>query len=379
MILVEPQCYDEEHALVNTVLINGFLNSSPKSEFYFFAEEGHKSKIIDNIHSNSQISFNSIDIPKRGSSDAKRLFAELKLALKIFIFARKVKSNKIIFLSGTSAGIVCIKLLSTLIYKIDVYIILHSVIETIDKKKNWPIWNIPFSLVYSLGLFNKPTIKYVIFNEFSLIRFTKEYPKLASNFLSIEFPFENRFDDSINSCLWIPEKKIVFGTIGDYNERKNSSVFFDLAKRVSSLNAATDFWFIGRLKYSNMDTLNVFIVSSQFELNDQNYHTCIGLIDYSVFLFNSDYYRFSVSGTLYDSITHAKPVIAIRTPFFEDFFHKYGNIGYLCNSYDDMLKLITELSLVGRNDLYLEQQSNLVFARKDLSTNFINSLLLFDK
>ena len=110
MILVEPQCHNLEHSMVNTLFIKGLLRSSHDYNLILFAEENHLRLVSDNLDSINQISYKSINIPKRGSSNARRLIDELKLVTKIFFLTKKLNSSKIIFLSSTPAGIYCIKL-----------------------------------------------------------------------------------------------------------------------------------------------------------------------------------------------------------------------------------------------------------------------------
>jgi hypothetical protein len=374
MILVEPQCHKAEHSMVNALFINGLLKHSLGVNFIFFAEENHIELVSDNLHSINQITFKSINIPKRGYSNARRLIKELKLVIKIFFYAKKIKCYKIVFLSCTSAGIFSIKFLSIFFKKINIFIVLHSVIETIDKKIKKPIWDYPFNLIYILSIFNKKNIKFILFNKYSFLRFEKDYKNLSSSFFSIEFPFEYIIKPTINSKLTNNEDKIIFASIGDFNVRKNSLLFFDLANQNSQNNSNFAFWFIGRIDIFNIDVKNVHIVSSDHILDDKNYNNYIEMIDYAVFLFNYEFYRYTVSGTLYDAIFHLKPILAIRTPFFEDFFLKYGNIGYLCDTYNDMLILLNTFKLKKNSEVYLEQQINLKKARRELNDNFFNSL-----
>jgi hypothetical protein len=374
MILVEPQCHKVEHSMVNSLFIKGLLKYSLGVNFIFFAEENHLELVSNNLHSTNQITFKPLNIPKRGYSNARRLIDELKLAIKIFFYAKKIKCYKIVFLSCTSAGIFCIKILSIFFKKIDVFIVLHSVIESIDKQIKKPIWDYPFNLIYILSILKKKNNKFILFNKYSLLRFEKDYKNLSPFFLSIEFPFEYTLKPTRNSKYTNNVDKIVFASIGDFNVRKNSSLFFDLANQNNQKNSSFAFWFIGRIDILNIDVKNVHIVSSDNMLDDQSYHNYIDMIDYAVFLFNSEFYRYTVSGTLYDAIFHLKPILAIRTPFFEDFFLKYGNIGYLCDTYNDMLRLLNTFQLTKNSEVYLEQQINLKKARRELNDNFFSSL-----
>jgi len=378
VILVEPQCHNEEHSMVNTLLIKGLLKSSLASNLIFFAEDNHVNKVSNNLQTINHISFQAIEIPKRGFSNARRLIDEFKLVAKIFLITKKEKSNKILFLSATPAGIYCIKLLSLLYNNIDIFIVLHSMIENIDKKQFMPIWDYPFNITNTLSFIRKKSIKFILFNKFSLLRFEKQYAELSPFFHTIEFPFEYNAKEKKKTTLNNNGNKIVFASIGDFNKRKNSKLFFDLANQYTHTNSIYEFWFIGRTEISSINLNNVHLVSSEDILDDINYHHYIDLIDYAVFLFNSDFYRYTVSGTLYDAILHTKPILAIRTPFFQDFFLKYGNIGYLCDSYDDILDLINSNKIEKNSLLYTEQQSNLQKARKDLNDNFFNSLFIFN-
>ncbi len=71
MILVEPQCHKAEHSMVNALFINGLLKHSLGVNLIFFAEENHIELVSDNLHSKNQITFKSINIPKRGYSNER--------------------------------------------------------------------------------------------------------------------------------------------------------------------------------------------------------------------------------------------------------------------------------------------------------------------
>jgi hypothetical protein len=241
MVLVEPQCHKEEHTMVNSLFIKGLLKSSSDFELKLFAEKNHLKLVSENLNSEKKMIFKSIKIPKRGTSNARRLINEFKLISKIFFYTKKEKLDKIIFLSSTSAGIFCIKILSIFFNKIEIFIVLHSIIESIDKKKKIPIWDYPFNLLFILSILKNNKTKFILFNKFSLMRFEKKYSKLSPYFKTIEFPFEFDANDKKNHTLINEENKIIFASIGDFNKRKNSNLFFDLANQHSNLNSIYEY------------------------------------------------------------------------------------------------------------------------------------------
>jgi hypothetical protein len=93
-------------------------------------------------------------------------------------------------------------------------------------------------------------------------------------------------------------------------------------------------------------------------------------INYALFFHKRDNYRLSASGVFFDAISYLKPIIALRNPFFEYYFQIMGDIGYLCDSYEEMENLILKIVENKPNERYLKQQKNILNGRKKL--NFQN-------
>jgi hypothetical protein len=71
------------------------------------------------------------------------------------------------------------------------------------------------------------------------------------------------------------------------------------------------------------------------------------------------YYRLSASGALIDAITWLKPIIATRIPIIADLFARFGDIGYLCEDFDEMRTAIETLTIKPDQDRYDRQVANL--------------------
>lgn len=71
-------------------------------------------------------------------------------------------------------------------------------------------------------------------------------------------------------------------------------------------------------------------------------------LDYILLLYPTDTYRLIASGAILDCIRFRKPVIALRTDYFEYLFDKLGPFGILVNDIDEMAK---EIERIGKTPL----------------------------
>jgi len=82
-----------------------------------------------------------------------------------------------------------------------------------------------------------------------------------------------------------------------------------------------------------------------------------------VLLYQRDKSRLIASGAVFDAFFFAKPCIAYRTPVFEELFQDMGDIGYLCDSYEEMRNLVSKLVENPPADRYARQRANILQGR----------------
>jgi hypothetical protein len=99
------------------------------------------------------------------------------------------------------------------------------------------------------------------------------------------------------------------------------------------------------------------------------------MVDYAVFFYPADSYRLTASGAFFDALAFAKPLIAIRNPFFEHYFSRFGDIGYLCDDYAEVKKMVSDILMHGSGGRYERQIKNLLRCRKSLSLEKIGETL----
>lgn len=79
-------------------------------------------------------------------------------------------------------------------------------------------------------------------------------------------------------------------------------------------------------------------------LSSGDYFQAISGIHYAVFPYRKEDYADRISAALLDAVLMGKPVICLRIPLFEHYFLEYPDIGYLCDSLDEMEKLVSRIA-----------------------------------
>jgi len=88
---------------------------------------------------------------------------------------------------------------------------------------------------------------------------------------------------------------------------------------------------------------------------------------YVVLPYEGDWYRFSLSGALYDAINFRKPVIALTTESTRRLFAQFGDLGYLCDTVEALERQIRAIAEQPDPDRYARQRENLGVARRHFS------------
>lgn len=175
--------------------------------------------------------------------------------------------------------------------------------------------------------------------------------------------------DRIPLVEHIKNDKLVIGVIGAMRESKGLDSLFSLANRLKD-NPNVEIRIIGR-KVGNLqrylDAGIVFPngVGDAFLTREEMYRH-IRQLDYVLYLFPPDLYRFTASGSLFDAIDAKRPIIALKNDFFLGVFETCGEFGYLESTEDALYKQILILAEENRN----------VFGGKEFSMSYIKKQLL---
>ena len=90
-------------------------------------------------------------------------------------------------------------------------------------------------------------------------------------------------------------------------------------------------------------------------------------IDYALIFHNPEDYRFSATALFFDALSNSKPIIALKNPFINYYFEKLGDIGYLCDNYDEMKDVVLNILDKNPKSIYRNQKQNLLKGQVELS------------
>ena len=82
---------------------------------------------------------------------------------------------------------------------------------------------------------------------------------------------------------------------------------------------------------------------------DGEFQRAVAALDFILLLYPHDTYRLMASGAVLDALRFEKPIIALRTDYFEYLFKKFGKFGYLANDTGELLHLIEHASELSRD------------------------------
>lgn len=374
IIICEPQCVGFEHSEFNAALITITKYAFANENIMFLAEKEHLSLVKKILNSKSiEVGYMEIKVPPR-SLIAPLLFPfELILVKKVFKMASNAKSNRIIFSSIRRPSLVAVKLLIRIFTNINCIIVLHNIIEAVTKKP-YELTEIPFWFRFWIAFANMSRLSYLALGPSIEIELLKILPKLKNYVSSIDFPY---FFQSNNRKVSSPNKVIKFGFFGVANRRKGAEDFFKMAKEITDQRTKNkpEFILIGPVedkKLIKTGVSSVFVPSPNQPLSSYDFEKYAEDLDYAIIFHKEDQHRLTATASFFDAVSYLKPVIAIKNPFIEYYFSKMGNIGFLCDNYDEIKNIVMEILETNSNKCYTNQVNNLYKGRGDLSLEKIS-------
>lgn len=169
-----------------------------------------------------------------------------------------------------------------------------------------------------------------------------------ANFISVDHPyiFSNR--DSILKKSNIPSNKIKIGVIGTMAQEKGADILISIAQKLNLLeNKFISIEIIGKIICDTSQFENVGIIlppdKGKSFLDRDKFNELVDNLDYILYLYPVNSYRFTASGSIMDAINFNKPILSFKNDFFQYIFTKYGNLGYLVENETSMVNLINNL------------------------------------
>lgn len=169
--------------------------------------------------------------------------------------------------------------------------------------------------------------------------------KRIRSFISIDHPY---IFSGKNVQIKSNSNFINIGTVGELNAFKGLYLYIELIESVRRVMQENPIQFsiIGRVTKEKdiFKKLGVKIPGENKTLLRADFDLSVSSLNYILFFYSNDKYQITASGAIFDAIKFRIPIIALRNVYFDYLFNKYGNIGYLCNSIEEMVNVILNLN-----------------------------------
>lgn len=349
----------------NSALIHTACLSFPDDEIVFFAEKFHleyvKQKLVQ-FPEYYRIEFRAIKIPKRESSGWQRLPAEYFLCNLILSKAPRLDTRAIIFCSVTNMSLLSLKLLMQIKhFNLPSVAVVHGYLSSITpgREPRRP-WNWIITLQHVLALPHPRNLRLIALGDSILANVRKILPRLESQWESLDHVYLWPQSDIEKPNRVIENHRPVrFGYVGVSG--KGFETFFQLAQEIEPQSDIAQFTMVGFFKGPvHKKPVSRFLPQIPTQpLSPAEYQAGMTELTYIVWTAKPSQYRLTASGTFLDAIAFLKPGIYLRNEYIEYYFDHMGDIGYLCDSFEEMLTIIREIIVDFPLERYLAQVSNI--------------------
>lgn len=355
-------------------MIKVFQAAYPGVPLIFIAEEGHsghvKAKLADAA---VQTEFRTAEIIKSTAGGLKKILQWVDKLRKDYRFMNAVvkegrdRNAVIYFCSVPPISLRFLTMASRKYPEVKIINTLHGELELVFEhhgKKEEMIGN----MYRSLFAKTQPNLYHLLLNKIAKQPVLDLGLLKEESILDITHPY---FYQSWEKKESVSRDTLKLGHVGSLGIRKNGQLLFDLAARFKTLIAdqKVSFSAVGAIEpnivaYKN-ESVQCFTDKHEGYLDRRIFEQKIQELDYALFFYGPGQFIFRASGAIFDVIEHCKPVIVLRHPYFEYLFREAGNIGFMCDSLDEMEALI--LRLINKDDdlinQYTIQQHNITAYR----------------
>jgi len=367
LIVCEPLCVGFAHEKFNSAFLYGISLAYPEEKIVFFAEKNHIETVKENLNRDNKVLKNVV-------------YKKIKLPSPpymikyLFNYAEEVNCKKVMFLSICTNHLYAVKLLLRNIYKdIQCGIVVHGGLEEIKCKPGFfkmiRVWPYLQWFTNALIFFKDANIKYLVLSKViydNLSEYVDE--KLHKKFTYIDLPYIF----SHKQKKEFSKGKLVFATIGHSNYKAMMKLLNILKKPLDGVeNSGYEIRIIGSIPRRRLKILKnigfVNCVSPRKKLTREQIDFYAKDVDYFIFLYGFNSYELSVSGAFFDALYYKTPIISLKNPCMQHYNGICGDIGYMCDTMEEVSNVLKKLIKTGKNGEYSRFIKNIESLQKKIS------------
>jgi hypothetical protein len=317
MIICDLWAKNMEHLEINKAMIEILLKLRDKERIIYFGDQLQIERIKSNI--SKKIKFEHIKIEK-----GNRYIFALNIIYNLIKIRIRMEKEESIFILN---GLPILTLFSRLcIYrKNKIYFLLHT-LERVRKNKE----GITKYFGYYIKYFSNGNFYYIVLGEIIRQNLLKVIPDIESKVFSVDHPY-SFYKMNINKKI---EDKIKISTCGITSEEKGLNNIF---KFIDKIEKNLKFEHIGKSLNKIPDNYDKYFPYKNELISQEMYQNLIYELDYILILYPINSYKLTASGVYFDCIKFNKPLLGLRNEYFEYMFKKYGEIGKLFSTVDEII------------------------------------------
>jgi hypothetical protein len=349
IIVIEPQCFGFEHAKFNAALLHTIVLAYPSAKIAFYGEQSHLRHVKDELgklHSIVKIDSQPIGIADRKSSGWQRMPSEFSLCSRIIDKASQVNAAVLIFFSITNTCLLSLILLMQIKgFKLATLAFVHGCLSNITGRQPRRPWNWIIGLRRVLSLPHHRSLRLVALGDSILDNVKKALPRCKSQWISLDhvylWPLDQAEISYSQPCT--NHRPVYFGYIGV--STKGFDTFCQLAQDIAAPTETAQFIMAGFYNGPTDKKPECQYISDipNQPLTRKEFEDRIRKLSYVVWTAKPDHYRLTASASFLDALAFLKPGIYLRNDYIEYYFERMGDIGYLCDSYEEMRDTINEI------------------------------------
>lgn len=382
--LIDPFSRNTHHEVINLTWIIMLAQIYTKVEY--IGEENYLKKIQMQAsqlgYSLNNVYYKPIKIHnfKRWKSLNFLFYLAIVSFRDIYYYMNSPKYCDVFYNNNTYFSLITLSLISIL-KRNKLYILCHSELENIHIK-----WNGYINYIY--GIYLRICFKCIPFNRhFHFIVLGDNMKKYistiissnnAKRFYSIDHPY---IREQVSTPL-LSTKNNDFIKIGIISLIKKGRGLNNLNKLLSQkLPENIKIFPISKISGSYNDIHQIIdktLNPNNELLPSELYLSNIQKMDYILMLYDTNGYKLTASGSILEAIWNEKPIIALSNEYFKYLFDKYGEMGVLCSTIEELHKTITEFNNIPNKETWIKNMQkvkNILLSQNSLKklSEIINS------
>ncbi|MDR2886082.1 MAG: hypothetical protein LBU95_04805 [Rikenellaceae bacterium] len=307
--------------------------------------------------------------------------SRLKSLWRVLTFAKRQKAEYVFLLSLLPVGGACLRLLRPLFPRQKVLAVLHGELEHLRRGKGEKDYKPGRLLRFALHTGGKT--RFIVLGGSIRRNLVEQFPWLDhQQVIAIDHPYHY---PQLGAPKPAPNP-VNFVQFGVGSISKGTEGLFASAEKVKREVSPESRFYIAGGVYPELkpwlDDRYVIYPQPGINLSRAEIDDIAAQCHYALFYYTNEHYKLCASGAFFDAVRYELPIVCLRNDFFAYYFEKYGPLGYLADSMEELDAILLRLSLELPTEEYSAQVENLKYLKNELQINVIamhldNALLHF--